>query len=1784
MARFSRRFNSASIRRQSRRALFEQLESRNLLASFSTSISFIGSVVRAEPEITVQSTEVRLDRPNDNPEVHETYDGIVGDSNHDGEINDRTPTFNLLVDANSGQPSPLDEVSRFKNVRVEILDSNDNVLVSTTFGASPQASKFVTGASPFPFLLPITIPASEQLSIGANSLQIKSIGVGQSATRTAGPATFTIVVDITAPARPVVNTVEQNVGRLIFNGTAEPNSVVRVSESETGSSDTTTTNSAGAWRLVYGTRLAEGTYHFSATATDSAENTSAATEFTVEVDRSSPTVQSIGPVTPDPRNTAVGNVSIVFSESVTGVDVNDFKLTRNNADVPLTGVTVSGTGRNYTINLSTVTTQPSGQVNTYTLTLRAASSGIKDSSNNDLTEDGMDSWVIDTQPPTADIVDVTPDPRSSAVGKVAIAFSEPVTGVNTADFSLIRFDATPLRTQSNVSLAGLTVVGSGANYTLDLTTVTAAAGEYVLTLKATGSGIADAASNALTADAADGWTIIAGTNTIASPGTPVFTTLYDIFKAINPSGSRSVREQELWPWQISFDNTTQTFWFSMEHGTKLGHFDPATGRIDSYDLRFLDPDRIPLPAVGSNDDLNSATNPHGIFYDFDSHLTPRVWMVHRNAKGPYANIDTGGIRDARLSYLDVAKQKFFTYDFGSPALKAQLNANGIDRIVDLHAVIIDARGRVWVTSDQGDRILEFAFDEGSNLDSTTARMKVHVVPHELRELFTPSPAPAPGGEHEHSDFHPHGIKIIVDDRTGQQFVWAIAEGGSGRVGLLKPGAGEGGQDVWASWDIDDQFENARGSFVEIDDNETPGNPFDDKVIATLPVAVGSTGAGGSPSDTKGIVYVLDPSAALVGDNLQNGQVTIKTWKIPATNGGVPLSAINQPYVDRSGEIYFIDRLGGIGRFSPDELVPAGPTRVVTAQNTFATTPSPPAFVISPTGPANGLSVDTVVNNQRLLTTSTAVANSSPASSPPDDRSLTNFLDLYQVTGAQASRGGRGTGPFRGFLNAGGAMYSSLTQSEEVGSTIFAETNRRQVAVVPSPHMLAANAKVGGRMALQTLRDGSVILTARGDGQILDKQVNLTRLVARGSEALFQANRIEGDMSAVTDSSGRVFVFGRSPQGTADEMLVYQYNSTAPWKTTDQLLDPNNWTVTRLNLPAGAGTVLPSDPTAYKDSSGKVWALATTDTGHLVLFQPMNGGTGFDLTDASAANLVYSSVGVVPQGTSIYAYGTNQTGRLIEYRFDAGTATPSAATTVRTIVGNIGTTRDTAMFQDVEAVLVDGVRHVFATDGYSRLVHAEIAGLVGTASVVTNVTQQVEDNQRAFGYFSFERDYAGRIYTDLSVVMGPLGQLYVYGTNGRDLVEFKREAASETSWQAANLTNDIFATDGRNAGNPGSGSTRVPGNKVFGAPGVYFGPRNERHIVQINAEGEVVEYYWGAQDASPRFHTNNITLALGNSPTSLQAAGAITMSGPDTIALGRSAKFTLSSSTNIRSYSWTLVDSKNKVVSKGTGSTFTVTPAAVGNYTVKVTLTDFGNKATPLMRTLAVRTAALEADGNDPSQTTLYVSGGSGNDKITIDPGTSPGSVVVKLNNVSQGQFTRSRRIVVNGNAGNDTITVSNGVTIPAFLFGNAGNDTLTGGGGSDVLIGGDGNDKLLAGAGPGNNVLIGGKGVDTLTAQGARDILIGGFTSHDANLAALDQLLAQWNTGGSYAARTAQLRQTLLVPKGSARKVFDDGSLDTLQGGSGNDWFFAQIDGEKRKTKDKILGRATGELAEDIDA
>lgn len=127
-----------------------------------------------------------------------------------------------------------------------------------------------------------------------------------------------------------------------------------------------------------------------------------------------------------------------------------------------------------------------------------------DAAGNESTPSTPLTVTFDTAAPTADVVDVTPDPRTTPVSSVTIAFNEIVGGVDMADLALTRNGGANLLTVSQSVITG----NGGLTWTLsDLTSLTNTTGNYLLTLTAASSGIADRAGNLLQTSASDAFAV-----------------------------------------------------------------------------------------------------------------------------------------------------------------------------------------------------------------------------------------------------------------------------------------------------------------------------------------------------------------------------------------------------------------------------------------------------------------------------------------------------------------------------------------------------------------------------------------------------------------------------------------------------------------------------------------------------------------------------------------------------------------------------------------------------------------------------------------------------------------------------------------------------------------------------------------------------------------------------------------------------------------------------------------------------------------------------------------------------------------------------------------------------------------------------------------------------------------------------------------------------------------------------------------------------------------------------
>jgi len=209
--------------------------------------------------------------------------------------------------------------------------------------------------------------------------------------------------------------------------------------------------------------LAENTTYYWQVRASNAEGTTDADSgvwwsFTTR-DTVAPTVLSSLRLDASPTNAASVRFRVTFSEAVTGVDTADFSLTASGVTgAAVTGV--AGAGAVYTVTVGT----GSG---TGALRLDVpATASIADLASNPLSNlpfTSGESYTIDKSTPTVlSSARLDLSPTNAASVRFRVTFSEAVTGVDTADFSL---------TASGVTGAAVTgVAGAGAVYTVTVGT------------------------------------------------------------------------------------------------------------------------------------------------------------------------------------------------------------------------------------------------------------------------------------------------------------------------------------------------------------------------------------------------------------------------------------------------------------------------------------------------------------------------------------------------------------------------------------------------------------------------------------------------------------------------------------------------------------------------------------------------------------------------------------------------------------------------------------------------------------------------------------------------------------------------------------------------------------------------------------------------------------------------------------------------------------------------------------------------------------------------------------------------------------------------------------------------------------------------------------------------------------------------------------------------------------------------------------------------------------------
>ena len=276
---------------------------------------------------------------------------------------------------------------------------------------------------------------------------------------------------------------------------------------------TTGTMSAGApftTTFDLAPSLSDGTYGVRARIDDAAGNSGTSGTQTLVIDTIAPTA-TITTLQTSPTKVTSISYKVTFNEAVSNITTDDFGLTL----IPVTGgsvtaniASVSASSVSAGGNVTVVVNGIAGN-GSLMLTLNPGSD-ITDGAGNVVSTASSSAIALDQTKPTADIVNVTPDPRSGPIDSITVKFSESVIGLDLGDFTLerttISFSGS---TTTTVSLATATLSGSGSTYSIGLLTgLTAVEGTYLLTLKSSETGIVDAAGNEQDTGATDDWLVL----------------------------------------------------------------------------------------------------------------------------------------------------------------------------------------------------------------------------------------------------------------------------------------------------------------------------------------------------------------------------------------------------------------------------------------------------------------------------------------------------------------------------------------------------------------------------------------------------------------------------------------------------------------------------------------------------------------------------------------------------------------------------------------------------------------------------------------------------------------------------------------------------------------------------------------------------------------------------------------------------------------------------------------------------------------------------------------------------------------------------------------------------------------------------------------------------------------------------------------------------------------------------------------------------------------------------
>ncbi len=325
--------------------------------------------------------------------------------------------------------------------------------------------------------------------------------------------------DTTPPPPPVItspanNTIDTD-GNLTISGTAEANSTVELFKGST-SLGTATANASGQWSKTP-PPVGDGSHTYTATARDSAGNTSGpSSPLTVEV-KIPPVVTSVSPARQAPSVPLNTSVEATFSEAMNeaSVEAEDTFTLKEQGSTTTVAATVS-----YNSSAKKATLTPGSNLapdTTYTATILGGANGAKDLAGNALAQNHTWTFTTAAPPPPAPptVESYTPIETTDVARSIrpTATFSEEM-NASTITASNIKFQVYNKKKKKWIGVAhGVTYDAPSRTATVTYETPLAALKKYRVTITAnvrSSSGLALDQSDDISGNQPKVWTFTTG--------------------------------------------------------------------------------------------------------------------------------------------------------------------------------------------------------------------------------------------------------------------------------------------------------------------------------------------------------------------------------------------------------------------------------------------------------------------------------------------------------------------------------------------------------------------------------------------------------------------------------------------------------------------------------------------------------------------------------------------------------------------------------------------------------------------------------------------------------------------------------------------------------------------------------------------------------------------------------------------------------------------------------------------------------------------------------------------------------------------------------------------------------------------------------------------------------------------------------------------------------------------------------------------------------------------------